>query len=107
MEMNNQLQIGSYAIPPDCTAKVVKGMLLIRKKRNIPEQIPRCRDCAHYGQGKSMYHQHYLSNVCFIRPKTNGLLNGYPESARTQQRYYSSLPSRKACEKFQPKNNKK
>lgn len=103
--MNNQLQIGSYAIPPDCTARIVKRMIVVTKKRNIPEQILRCRDCAHFGQGKSMRHQHYLSNVCLFRPKTNGLLNGYPETAATQPRYYSTLPSRKACGKYQPKSN--
>lgn len=67
-------------------------------KRRIAERkaanaVKRCRDCKHCGEGCCNHSSRYKTSVCFLKPKPQFGAN----------RYYATLHSRKACEKFEPK----
>lgn len=61
-----------------------------RKATNI---VLRCRDCKHCGEGCCNKSSRYKTSVCFLKPKP-------PVGP---DRYYATLHSRKACDKFEPK----
>ena len=54
------------------------------------KHYPACRDCKFYGRGKIAL-THVLDLwVCLKKPKKNGC-------------YYNAVPSKKACEMYEPK----
>ncbi len=68
------------------------------ERRALKGQILRCRDCKHCIQGytsRFAFRRGYQTSVCEMRPKGNAEWDCF----------YSTLQSRKACEKFEPKNN--
>lgn len=98
-----ELTEGLYPLAPNCTAFVRGGNVIVSLKRKAIDETPRCRNCAHFGQGHNRYNQRHESSVCFARPKTNGLTNGYPSEVREQQRYYATQGAFRACNHYQPK----
>lgn len=100
----NPLTQGAYPIAPDCTAFVRGGKVIVTRKKKAIDETPRCRNCKHFGRGRNRYNQRHDSPVCFARPKTNGLTNGYPADVQEQQRYYATQPAYRACEMYQPVN---
>lgn len=97
-----ELTEGIYQLPNDCKAFVRDGKVFVSRKWKAIDETPRCRNCRHFGQGRNRYNQRHESPVCFARPKTNGLTNGYPADVQAQQRYYATQPAFRACEKYQP-----
>ena len=90
-----EIKEGTYQIPDDMRAIVQKGgkEILVKKRiarsPRLGEGEYRCRDCAHFVQGKSMKGQWYTNWVCHMKPKaTEGL-------------YYACLPYGKPCEHFE------
>lgn len=68
----------------------LKRRVAERKATNI---VLRCRDCKHCGEGCCNKSSRYKTSVCFLKPK--------PQVG--PDRYYATLHSRKACDKFEPK----
>lgn len=97
-----ELTEGLYPLAPNCTAFVRGGNVIVSVKRKAIDATPRCRNCRHFGKGHNSYNQRRETYVCFARPKTNGLTNGYPASVQAQKRYYATQPAFRACEKYQP-----
>lgn len=67
------------------------------KRRALKGQILRCRDCIHCIQGytsKFAASRGYKTSVCELKPKDKA----------ARYCFYSTLQSRKACEKFELKN---
>lgn len=96
-----KLSPGAYELPNDCKAFVRGGVVYVSKK-HIVEKCDRCRDCKHFGYGRNAYNQEVHTLVCFKRPKTNKSYLGKP--AGKQVRFYAVIPSARACELFEPKN---
>lgn len=103
-EKMTTLTTGVYEIPPDCKGLIRGGKIYISPRKRCEDRIPRCRECKHFAYGYSKYGQRFPSPVCLMRPKTNGLINGYPQTVTAQQRHYSTLASRKVCEQYEPNN---
>lgn len=68
----------------------LKRRAMARKTANI---VLRCRVCKHCGEGCCNKSSRYKTSVCFLKPK----------SQVGPDRYYATLHSRKACDKFEPK----
>ena len=68
----------------------LKRRAMARKTVNV---VLRCRDCKHCGEGCCNKSSRYKTSVCFLKPK--------PQVG--PDRYYATLHSRKACDKFEPK----
>lgn len=102
MNPNNNLAPGAYQLPPDCTAFVRAGKVIVSKKLRTCVQCDRCEDCAHFGKGQIQYNGG-ARNVCLARPKPNGRNNGYKPHITSQQRYFAAQPRQKACELFKSK----
>ncbi len=68
----------------------LKRRSMARKAANV---VLRCRDCKHCGEGCCNKSRRYKTSVCFLKPK--------PQVG--PDRYYATLHSRKACDKFEPK----
>lgn len=97
-----ELTEGLYQLPNNCTAFVRGGEVFVCRKWKAIDETPRCRNCRHFGEGYNSYNQRRKSPVCFARPKTNGLTNGYPADVQAQRRYYATRQQYPACEKYQP-----
>lgn len=69
----------------------LKRRIAERKAANV---VLRCRNCKHCGEGCCNKSSHYKTSVCFKKPK--------PQVG--SDRYYATLHSRKACDKFEPKS---
>lgn len=104
---NELLQPGVYLLPNNCKAFVRAGKVYVDEKWKAIDETPRCRNCRHFGKGFNSYNQAYESPVCLARPKTNGLMNGYQAEVLAQQRYYATRQERRACDKYEPKDDKK
>lgn len=88
--MEELIKEGEYKIPDELTARVCQGKVIVTRRisRRLDESDLRCRNCRHFGRGRSKTN-YYLTDVCFLRPKEK---EGY---------YYSVSPYRKPCDKFE------
>lgn len=92
-----ELKEGTYDIPENCTAVYTNRQVVVKEKRP-KSTVLTCRDCKHQQFGKkSMRGQYWNSFYCDASPKTIGGVAGY---------YYSAGSSKKACEKFEPKEDR-
>ena len=91
-----KLEEGIYDIPDNCTAVYANRQVIIKQKRP-KSTILTCRNCKHQQYGrKSMQNQWWDSFYCDISPKIIAGKAGY---------YYNANPSKKACEKFEQKED--
>lgn len=69
--MDNELKIGEYFIPEDCTIKRVGNTIQVYKKKKDRLSIdePRCKDCVHYVEGHAGLY-YWTTKVCDKKPKT-------------------------------------
>lgn len=92
--MNTEfLKVGTYLLPEDCTASVVKGKVIVYQKRKsvLKEGDHRCKDCKFNVKGHTIKNAWYSTNVCLLRPKRHAGV------------YYAVRPYAKPCDKFQLK----
>lgn len=92
--MNTEfLKVGTYLLPEDCTASVVKGKVIVYQKRKsvLKEGDHRCKDCKFNVKGHTIKNAWYSTNVCLHKPK------------RHPGVYYAVRPYAKPCDKFQLK----
>ena len=89
-----ELKEGIYDIPYNCTAIYTKRQVVVKLKRPKPTVLT-CRNCKHQQYGKKVkMGQYWNSFYCDVSPKTIGGVAGY---------YYNANNSKRACEKFEPK----
>lgn len=93
--MTTELSPGLYRLPPNCKAFVRDGKVIVSLKKKVVDICPRCRDCKHFGYGRATAGGWNQSPICRLRPKT---IKSYH---RPDPIYYSTLASRKACDKFE------
>ena len=85
---------GIYDIPDDCTVYIQKRKVIIQKKK-LRGASQHCRDCIHQIMGrKTLLAQYYTSPYCELKPKVIHGRAGY---------FYNAQDTKKACEKFEPK----
>ena len=90
------LKEGIYEIPDNCTVVYSKQKIIVKLKKQSPE-ILTCKYCKHQKLGKKcMRQQWWDSFYCEVSPKVIGGVEGY---------FYSANSSKKACEKFERKEN--
>lgn len=92
------LQPGLYQLPNDCKAFVRDGKVYVCKK--WANETKKCRECKHFGLGRTQYNGCPFMEVCLIKPKINKN-TGYKKEIREQKRYYAAHPYATACEKFE------
>lgn len=87
------LKVGTYLLPEDCTASVVKGKVMVFQKRRsfLRKGEYRCKDCKFNVKGHSSKNAWYSTNVCLRKPK------------KYDEVYYAVRPYAKPCDKFQLK----
>ena len=87
------LKVGTYLLPEDCTASVVKGEVIVYQKRKsaLKEGDYRCKACRFNVIGYATNNARYSTDVCLHKPK------------RHPGVYYAVRPYAKPCDKFQPK----
>ena len=90
------LQEGIYEIPDNCTAVYSKRKVIVKQKTQRPEKSV-CRLCIHQKLGrKCMRNQWWDSYYCEVSPKSIGGEEKY---------FYNACPSKRACEKFERKED--
>ena len=97
-----KLPKGVYELPGDCKAFVRGGKVYVCKK--YANETKKCRECIHFGTGRTQYNGNPFMSVCFAKPKINKS-TGYKKEIREQQRYYAAHPYKTACDKFKPHDN--
>lgn len=87
------LKVGTYLLPEDCTASVVKGEVIVYQKRKsvLKDGDYRCKDCKFNVKGHTTKNAWYSTDVCLHKPK------------RHPGVYYAVRPYAKPCDKFQLK----
>ena len=93
--MNTEfLKVGTYLLPEDCTASVVKGEVIVYPKRKsaLKEGDYRCKDCRFNVIGYATNNARYSTDVCLHKPK------------RHPGVYYAVQKYTKICEHFQLKD---
>lgn len=100
---NATLTTGVYALPPTCTAFVRGGKVYVSLKKQVEDITPRCRNCRYYQQGQHSFNQTRPAYVCKMKPKANGMNNGYRTEINEQKRYYAATGHHKACSMYGPK----
>ena len=87
------LKAGTYLLPEDCTASVVKGEVIVYQKRKsvLKEGDYRCKDCRFNVIGYATNNARYSTDVCLDKLK------------RQQGGYGSVGRCAKPCDKFQLK----
>lgn len=95
------LKPGAYPLPNNCKAFVRGGKVYVCEKYS--NETKKCRECIHFGTGRTQYNGNPFMSVCFAKPKINKSA-GYKKEVREQQRYYATHPYKTACDKFKPLN---
>lgn len=93
--MNTEfLKAGTYLLPEDCTASVVKGKVIVYQKRKsvLKEGDYRCKDCRFNVIGYATNNARYSTNVCMLKPKQHKGV------------FYAVQKYDKVCDKFQLKD---
>ena len=92
------LKEGIYEIPDNCTAVYSERKVIVKSKKRKSD-ILTCRYCKHQKLGrKCMQQQWWDSFYCEVSPKVIGGMEGY---------FYSANSCKKACEKFERKEDEK
>ena len=89
--MEKTIEIGEYRLPEGCVARIVGGVLTVRKRKSpFPDEtVDRCRDCEFFGLGKTFKNAWYQSHVCHKKPKGD-----------KEDMFYAANPHGKSCELF-------
>ena len=68
------LKAGTYQLPEDCTASVVKGEVIVYQKRKsvLKEGDYRCKDCRFNIIGYATNNARYSTYVCLVNRKNMG-----------------------------------
>ena len=82
-----ELKIGEYTIPEGCTIKRIGNTIQVYQKKQRDTSVLRCRDCKYCDENMNQWYHWYL---CLAR--TWG---------KKYKRNYNVRPSKKACAKFE------
>ena len=96
-----ELEQGEYRVPDGYVVRINKGArsLAIKPSQRLLRTMgveKRCRDCKHFGEGKSIQKAWFTQYVCYRKPKT---ING------DAKYHYCAVGSSIACDMFEQKED--
>lgn len=94
MKTATKLKKGVYELPVGCNAFVRGGKVYVCEKKQ-----DHCRDCKHFGIGRTTYDGPPFATVCLIKPKENKIK--YNKRLERQKRYFAASIYDAACCNFE------